>query len=66
MNVVVLRVGDAWLVDVGKRAPHWFQYLYWSLRMARWIDPIAYMHYLPKLKRILKDRHNSARHGSAG
>ena len=24
-NVVVLRVGDAWLVGVGKRAPHGFR-----------------------------------------
>ena len=25
---VVLRVGDAWLVGVGTRAPHGFQYQY--------------------------------------
>ena len=24
-TIVVLRLGDAWLVGVGKRAPHWFR-----------------------------------------
>ena len=47
-NVVVLRVGDAWLVGVGKRAPHGFQCLHWSLLADRWIDSIEYVHYFPK------------------
>ena len=65
-GVVVVRVRDAWLVVVGRRGPHWFQRFYWPLLMARWIDSKGYMHCIPKLKRILKDRHNRARHGSAG
>ena len=39
---MVLRVGNAWLVGVGKRAPHGLQCLHWSLLMARWIDLKAY------------------------
>ena len=49
VGVEVLRVGDAWLVGVGKRAPHWFRCLCWFLLMARWIDSKAYTHYCPTL-----------------
>ena len=41
---MVLRVGDAWSVGIGKRAPRGFV---WSLLLARWIDSIAYLHYFP-------------------
>ena len=36
--VVVPRVGDAWLVGVGERAPHRFGAPVWSLLTARWMD----------------------------
>ena len=39
--------GDAWLVGVGKRAPHGFRCLYYSLIMARWLGS-KLMHYFPK------------------
>ena len=45
--VTVLRMGDAWLVGVGKRAPHGFQCLCWSLLMARWLGSKLNMHYFP-------------------
>ena len=52
-NVVVLRVGDAWLVGVGKRAPHWFQCLYWSLFVARCVDSVAYMPVAPVAYQVI-------------
>ena len=42
--VVVLRVEDAWLVGIGKRAPRGFRFFGRSLLMARWIDS-KLMHY---------------------
>ena len=48
-GVAVLRVGDALLVGVEKRAPHGFQSLHWPLLKARWIEgSTAYLHYFPK------------------
>ena len=46
IDAVVLRVGDA-LIGVGKRAPHGFQCLIWSLLMARWIDSKAFTFLFP-------------------
>ena len=46
LNVVVLRVGDAWLVGVGKRAPYGFQCVCWSLLMSRWMDSTAHKIFL--------------------
>ena len=65
---MVLRVGDARLVGVGTRSPHWFQRLYWSLLMARWIDS-KLMHYflyieLWKTDKTSRDRVGQGRAGS--
>ena len=45
-----------------------FGALVWSLLMACWIDSIAFLHYyiIAQIKRVLDDRHNRPRHGSAG
>ena len=48
-NAMILRVGDAWLVGVGKRALHGFRCLYLYLLMARWLGS-KLMHYFPKWK----------------
>ena len=57
-NVVVLRVGDAWLVGVGKRAPHGFRCL-WLVSPQCSLDTQKLL-YIISLHGILKDRHIGA------
>ena len=63
----VIRVGDAWLVGVGKRAPHGLRCLWWSLVMAGcgYYRLIPYHSLFPSI-RMLKHRHNRAKQGRAG
>ena len=47
VDVMVLRVGDAWLIGVGKRAPHGFRCL-WLVSPHGSRDKLkAFMHYFP-------------------
>ena len=62
--VVVLRVGYAWLVGVGKRAPHGFQ-CPCLVSPHGSLDRLNSLFAFFSLQRILKDRHNRPRHGSA-
>ena len=50
---------------VGKRAPHGFQCLHWSLLKARWIDLIAMYALFPQIQRGYYDppRFSIFRHG---
>ena len=68
---MVLRVGDAWLVGVGKRVPHGFRCLSRSHIMARWKDSKACMDYflyieLSKADKTRQDREWQGRSGKAG
>ena len=74
--MTALRVGDAWLVGVGKRAPHGLRcpclvsphgsldrLFGWSLLMARWLGSKLICNI--SLNRMLKDRRDRARQGGA-
>ena len=60
-RVTVLRVGDAWLVGVGKRAPHGLRCLYSALHGLSLARLKAYYICIISLHGMLKDRRNRAR-----
>ena len=64
--MMVLRVGDAWSVGVGKRAPHGIRVSLLALHRLAGYRLKAYTFYPGSfLNRTLKERQNKARQGRA-